>query len=87
MRITRRKFTQASLAAGTLGAMGVPVSFADDEPLIKKVIPATGEKVPVVGLGTNRYGVGDDEAQRAPQSQRQEQKSRRHDRRRHRAQL
>jgi aryl-alcohol dehydrogenase-like predicted oxidoreductase len=66
MKTTRRHFTRAGLAAGALGALGVPVSFASPEPLIRKVIPASGEKIPVVGLGTNRYGVDGTEAARAP---------------------
>jgi aryl-alcohol dehydrogenase-like predicted oxidoreductase len=34
--------------------------------LITKSIPSTGEKIPVIGIGTNRYGVGDDPAAMAP---------------------
>ena len=34
--------------------------------LIKRAIPSSGEALPVIGLGTNRYGVGDDTAAREP---------------------
>jgi aryl-alcohol dehydrogenase-like predicted oxidoreductase len=44
----------ASLALGTSGAVAADkASLA----LITKPIPATGEKLPVVGIGTNQYGV------------------------------
>lgn len=47
-RLTRREF--AALAAGTLVA---PSAFAQpDAPLITRAIPRTGERIPVVGLGT-----------------------------------
>ena len=63
MRISRRDFTKAGLSASVLAATGA--SHAQ-EPLIKRAIPSSGEEVPIVGVGTNRYGVGDDEAARAP---------------------
>lgn len=48
MAVTRREF--AALAAGTLVA---PSAFAQpDAPLITRAIPRTGERIPVVGLGT-----------------------------------
>ena len=65
-KITRREFTQAGLGAGTLAALGGVPALADGHELIKRSIPSTGEKIPIVGLGTNRYGVGMTEAERAP---------------------
>lgn len=63
MQFSRRDFTKASLGAGVLmAARGVSA----EEPLLKRAIPSTGEEVPIVGVGTNRYGVGDDQAARAP---------------------
>jgi aryl-alcohol dehydrogenase-like predicted oxidoreductase len=49
-------FTAAS--AGAAGAAG-PATTA--MPLITKAIPSSGERIPVVGLGTNRYSVTSDE--------------------------
>ena len=43
-----------------------PCALAGPEPLITKAIPASGERLPIVGLGTNRYGVDTSEAARAP---------------------
>jgi len=63
MTITRREFNKAGLGALSLAALGGN-ALAGPEHLIRKAIPSTGEKVPVIGLGTNRYGVGDDAAKR-----------------------
>jgi diketogulonate reductase-like aldo/keto reductase len=55
---SRRRVLQAGVA--TLLAAGVRSSVAADSlPLIRKPIPATREMVPVVGLGTNNFDVGD----------------------------
>lgn len=64
MTITRRNFNKAGLGALSLAAFGGN-ALAGPEHLIKKAIPSSGELVPIIGLGTNRYGVGDDVAQRA----------------------
>lgn len=64
MRMTRRDFATMTVGSGIAVALGVPAHAAHHE-LIRRAIPATGEKIPIVGLGTNRYGVGDDAAQRA----------------------
>ena len=34
--------------------------------MIKKAIPSSGELIPIIGLGTNRYGVDESAASRAP---------------------
>ena len=65
MRITRRDFSKAGLGALSLAALGGGPAVAGPEHLIRKPIPSTGELVPVIGLGTNRYGVGGDAAKRA----------------------
>jgi len=64
MSISRRDFTKAGLGGLAMAAFGAP-AVAGPEHLLRKVIPSSGEKVPVIGLGTNRYGVGDDKARRA----------------------
>ena len=63
MTITRRDFNKAGLSALSLAALGGN-ALAGPEHMIRKAIPSSGETVPIVGLGTNRYGVGDDEAKR-----------------------
>ena len=50
-------------AAGTGAALGLgwkPLR-AKSEKIIRKTIPGTDETLPVIGLGTNRYSVGDAE--------------------------
>lgn len=66
MTINRREFTKAGLGAASLAALSPRKAFADTRQLITKAIPSSKELVPVIGLGTNRYGVGDSAAARAP---------------------
>ena len=67
-RLTRRKILKLGAGAGALTATGtLPLSaFADTDQLVQRKIPSSGETVPIIGLGTNRYGVGDDAAAREP---------------------
>jgi aryl-alcohol dehydrogenase-like predicted oxidoreductase len=65
MTISRREFNRAGLGAVTLAAFGGGTAFADQDALLRKPIPSTGEMVPIIGLGTNRYGVGGDTEKRA----------------------
>jgi len=60
----RREFTKASLGAASLAML--PAAFAGAEHMIKKAIPSSGELIPIIGLGTNRYGVDESAASRAP---------------------
>ena len=64
MPISRRDFTKAGLGAGTLVALGANVGAEDAS--LQRAIPSSGEEIPIVGVGTNRYGVGDDQAAREP---------------------
>lgn len=64
MQFTRRQFTKLSIGSGAALALG-PVPALADENLMLKAIPASGEKIPVIGVGTNRYGVGNDAEKRA----------------------
>jgi len=66
MRISRRDFTRVSLGAVSLAAIGGPAALAKTEDLLEKAIPSSGETLPIIGLGTNRYGVDWSEAARAP---------------------
>ena len=65
MKISRRDFNKAGFGALSLAAFGAP-AMAGPEHLLRKAIPSSGETVPVIGLGTNRYGVGNDAENRAP---------------------
>jgi aryl-alcohol dehydrogenase-like predicted oxidoreductase len=47
-------------------AVGGQDVLAEPADLIRKAIPSSGEMIPVIGLGTNRYGVDGSEAARAP---------------------
>lgn len=66
MRVSRRDFTKTSIGAAALAALGCATTSAGPEHLIRKAVPSSGELLPVVGLGTNRYGVDGSEAARAP---------------------
>ena len=50
----------------TAAAFGPGTLFAQSGELIQKRIPASGELIPPIGIGTNRYGVGTSEEERAP---------------------
>ena len=57
--LTRRSVIKHGLAAGVgLTFVGQEL-FAADLPLITKAIPSTGERLPVIGLGTNAFSVTD----------------------------
>lgn len=66
MCMTRRQFNQTALGTGALLATAGPAAFAGPEHMLKKAIPSSGEEVPMIGLGTNRYGVGTSDEERAP---------------------
>ncbi len=63
--VSRRTALQAGLATAATLAMPRLASAAENaatRSLIEKPIPSTGERLPVIGLGTNAYGVsGPDE--------------------------
>jgi aryl-alcohol dehydrogenase-like predicted oxidoreductase len=66
MKISRRQFSKTSLGAASLAVLGGPSALAGPEHIIRKAIPSSGELLPIVGLGTNRYGVGNSQEARAP---------------------
>jgi aryl-alcohol dehydrogenase-like predicted oxidoreductase len=56
---SRRDILRAGIAGGIALALHAPgVQSADAAPILK-AIPSSGEKIPVIGLGTNAYGVTD----------------------------
>jgi aryl-alcohol dehydrogenase-like predicted oxidoreductase len=65
-RIDRRDFLGLGAGVGILGALGPLELLAAPDGLARRPIPVSGEMLPIIGLGTNRYGVGPDEASRAP---------------------
>lgn len=66
MTISRRDFSKAGLGAGGLLLCGSHIGFTQPPTLLTKKIPSSGEAIPVIGVGTNRYGVGNDAELRAP---------------------
>ena len=65
MTLTRREFHKASLGLATTLALGGN-AVAGLKDFLQKPIPSTGEMIPIIGLGTNRYGVDTSESARAP---------------------
>src|ERR1700733_4922923 len=54
---SRRRFLELSVLSGTAAVLPYPGAAADGlGPLITKPIPASGEKLPVMGIGTNQFG-------------------------------
>ena len=72
MTLSRRDVLKIGAGASAAVALGVRPGFGRDrhrppEPLIVRPIPSTGEKIPVVGIGTSRrYDVGTSAAERDP---------------------
>jgi aryl-alcohol dehydrogenase-like predicted oxidoreductase len=67
MTVSRREILRTGLATG-VGMTLLPRSWAADAaalPLITKSIPSTGEKLPAVGLGTDKFRDSDSDAIRA----------------------
>src|SRR5690606_1917251 len=66
VRFTRRHAVKTGRAAAAGAALARPAAVLAQEifdmPLITKPIPSTGERLPVIGIGTNAYGVESDEA-------------------------
>jgi len=61
VRLSRRQALQAGIAtciaAAVHGALAMAAEPGRGASLVGKAIPSTGERVPVVGLGTNNYNV------------------------------
>lgn len=67
--ITRRQLLKTGLATGVALALGVgrsALAGRSEPALVTKAIPATGERLPVIGIGTaRRFDVGPDAPERA----------------------
>jgi aryl-alcohol dehydrogenase-like predicted oxidoreductase len=57
--LSRRDVLRAGIAGGAVIALGATVAQSADAAPILKAIPSSGEKIPVIGLGTNAYSVTD----------------------------
>jgi len=59
--LSRRRVLQAGVAAGVAATLGSSLAAAASAPtkpgVLTRAIPSTGEKIPVVGVGTNAFGV------------------------------
>src|SRR5688500_13157834 len=64
--ITRRQALEAGAVCGAMVAFGAGNAAAQTGALIQKRIPKSGEMLPPIGMGTNRYGVGTSDEERAP---------------------
>lgn len=66
MRLTRRTLLHSAAAFG-IGSAVEPHLLRAQAPLLQRTIPATGEPLPAIGLGTYRtFDIGDDRAARDP---------------------
>ena len=66
MKMTRRALIELGAGAGVAASLSTEALLAQDGALVQKTIPKTGEQIPPIGIGTNRYGVGASEEERAP---------------------
>jgi aryl-alcohol dehydrogenase-like predicted oxidoreductase len=57
--LSRRDVLLAGIAGGVALALHAPGAQSAQAAPILKAIPSSGEKIPVIGLGTNAYGVTD----------------------------
>ncbi len=65
MPITRRETLKAGAGLGLAAVLGKG-ALAQTGELNLKRIPSSGEMIPPIGIGTNRYGVGTSAEERAP---------------------
>src|SRR6187455_3106588 len=68
--ISRREATRL-IAGGAAGLVLAPAAFAQEPPpsmsMLQRAIPSSGEKLPVIGLGTSRvFDAGASAAEREP---------------------
>lgn len=58
MKFDRRVFLKSGLALSTLGAGTGAYAQQVSDSIITNIIPSTGESLPVIGIGTNKFGTG-----------------------------
>lgn len=67
MSLSRRRFLALSAAGAALAAGPVRAAVCGPRPMRTRIVPRTGEELPVVGLGTwQTFDVGPEEGDRAP---------------------
>ena len=67
MTLSRREALKAGAGAALLlGASSGTQGVLAQSAVIQKTIPSSGEMIPPIGIGTNRYNVGESEEERAP---------------------
>jgi aryl-alcohol dehydrogenase-like predicted oxidoreductase len=66
MTATRREILEIGAGISATLALSPARLLAQSSNLIKKTIPSSGEQITPIGIGTNRYGVGESEDERAP---------------------
>lgn len=59
VNISRRKMLKASLAVAATTIVADSVSAQAARDLLTKAVPSTGVRLPVIGIGTNRFRTGD----------------------------
>lgn len=67
MKFKRRQFLATTALTLAAGALRVPMAAAASESLLSRPIPASGESIPAIGMGTSgSFEVGTDAAARDP---------------------
>jgi aryl-alcohol dehydrogenase-like predicted oxidoreductase len=61
MTVTRRELLQIASGTSLSFSLGWNPLFAGTDTVITRPIPTSGEAIPVVGIGTNRYRTGNDQ--------------------------
>lgn len=59
MKYTRREVVQMGAGAGAALFLGYKPGLSQEAGLITKPIPSSGERIPVIGIGTRNYRVGE----------------------------
>jgi len=63
--MSRRELMQAGLAAGVMASLPAKTIAQTADDVITRPIPSSGERVPVIGIGTNQFGRADYNAVKA----------------------
>lgn len=67
MKISRREMLRIGAGTGAGLLLGKLPAFGQDQPLLMRAIPSSGEEIPAVGLGSARtFNVGSSDEERAP---------------------
>ena len=66
MPLSRRELLKAGIGIGASLFLPPASSLAQEGTVIQRKIPSSGERVPIIGIGTARHYEGTTEAERAP---------------------